>query len=210
MPGRGILHRAGRSPAGLRDRVWLHRDSIVPPFPVRRLLDNWHWRACRSHSVQHTGIRPRGSIRSGSRQCRQTYQSIGSVCIISFLQRRKKAENILVDAPGLRRCLCDLDLAALQFLTGSPDAQPPAVPADFCVHRSSGKRRRCVHLPEYPSASATPAAGWARPWRRTGSAASCHCSCFFDIRSVRRSYPLAFKQTSSSMMGRHSPSAAEA
>lgn len=43
--------------------------------------------------------------------------SIGSVCIISFLQRRKKAENILVDAPGLRRCLCDLDLAALQFLT---------------------------------------------------------------------------------------------
>ena len=37
--------------------------------------------------------------------------------IISFLQRRKKAENILIDAPGLRRCLCDLDLAALQFLT---------------------------------------------------------------------------------------------
>ena len=116
-PGKGILHRAGRSPAGLWGQFGLRPDSIVPPFPVRRLLGNWHWRICRSHSVQHTGNRPRGSARSGSRQCRQTYQSIGSVCIISFLQRRKKAENILIDAPGLRRCLCDLDLAALQFLT---------------------------------------------------------------------------------------------
>ena len=100
MPGRGILRRAGRSPAGLRGQFGLRPDSIVPPFPVRRLLGSWHWRICRSRSVLHTGNRPRGSARSGNRQCRRTYQNIGSGHVISFLQGKQKAEDAFIYIPG--------------------------------------------------------------------------------------------------------------
>lgn len=42
---------------------------------------------------------------------------------------------------------------------GPPDAQPPAVPADFCVHRSSGTRRR-VRSPAGISISVRHACRW--------------------------------------------------
>ena len=61
---------------------------------------SWHWRICRSRSVLHTGNRPRGSARSGNRQCRQTYQSIGSGHLISFLQGKQKAEDAFIYIPG--------------------------------------------------------------------------------------------------------------
>ncbi len=100
--------------------------------------------------------------------------------IISFLQRTQKAENIFVDAPGLRRCTVFFGSAVLQFLSDRLTNCVQQFLLTFILTDHAADSGGALYLPGSPSASSTPAAGWVRAWRRTDSSAFCYCSCFLD------------------------------
>ena len=67
--------KAGRNPAFRRGRFLWRLDSTLPPSQYRAWLGSWRRRICRFHNGRHTGIRPRGSARPGSRRSPRTYQN---------------------------------------------------------------------------------------------------------------------------------------
>ncbi len=101
-PGREILRTGGQSGAGLRGRSLLHRDSISPPLQCRGWRGSWRRRTCRSRSGRHTGNRPRGSVRPGSRRSPRTYQNSGSdhSSPPSFCSASRKPRTLSSNSPA--------------------------------------------------------------------------------------------------------------
>ena len=156
----------GRTGAGRWGRLFLRLDSIVPPLGCHGWRGSWLRRTCRSHSGQHTGNRPRGSVRPGNRRSPRTYQNSGSGHIISLLQRKQKAEDAVINIPGLRLWFgFSIEMSHRSSLPNqSADAaqqDPAPVPC-----RPSGTLRRSAALREWPAGCSTPPAAGARPGER--------------------------------------------
>ena len=129
--------KAGRSPAFRRGRFWLRLDSILPPSQYRGWRGSWRRRTCRSRSGRHTGNRPRGSVRPGSRRSPRTYQNSGSdhSSPPSFCSASRKPRTLSSTSPA-----CGCSVVSFSEINSTPRS------SSRTIWRTASSRASCSYI----------------------------------------------------------------